>query len=364
MSGVYVPAEPPHIRLGFRRRARKTAIWIAILFVSLIVTIVAGIIAGPVKIPVDACLNVLAHHLFGAELKEANALQVNSIVWNIRVPRVFLGLGVGAGLALGGLVLQAVVRNMLGDPYVLGINSGASCGAAASILFGIGAGMGNYALQGSAFVGAFVASILVFFIARTAGRLTSIRLLMSGVAIGYALSAVTSFLIFASASAEGARSVMFWLLGSLGLARWDGSLAVVLIVVLLALILLIIVGPHIDALTVGDETALTLGINPERFRAILLVISCLLVGVIVSMAGSIGFVGLIVPHFARRMVGGVHRHVVPVAAFIGAILLVWADILSRVLLSPQEIPIGIITAMVGAPFLLILVRRMGTVKEA
>ncbi|WJY62348.1 Hemin transport system permease protein HmuU [Corynebacterium atrinae] len=314
--------------------------------------------AGPVDITVADTLRIVSHHVFGTQLIADGGSTQEAIVWQIRVPRAVLGASVGAGLALAGVVLQALVRNVLADPYVLGINSGASVGTAAAILFGVGTGLGEYALQGSAFIGAMGASLLVFFIARSAGRLTSIRLLMAGVAVGYALSAATSFLIFAADSAEGARSVMFWLLGSLGLANWNGPLAVIVIVVTAVAAILMIGARHLDALAAGDETALTLGINPDRLRFALLVLSCLLVGAIVAMAGSIGFVGLVVPHLARRLVGGSHRAVLPVAALLGAILLVCADILARILLAPQEIPIGIITAMVGAPFLLILVRRM------
>lgn len=344
--------------LGFAARRHRTAAWCGALTIALVFTMGAGIIAGPVDISMTDSIRILAHHLLGTSLAEGTQVTQNAIVWDIRVPRVLLGAAVGAGLALAGVILQALVRNMLADPYILGVNSGASVGAAAAVLFGAGAGFGDYALQGSAFLGALAASLLVFFIARGAGRLTSIRLLMSGVAVGYALSAATSFLIFASDSAEGARSVMFWLLGSLGLAGWNGPLAVIIVVVTSVAAVLMIWGRQLDALTAGDETALTLGIHPERFRLVLLVVSCLLVGVIVAMAGSIGFIGLVVPHLARRIVGGAHRSVLPVSALIGSILLIWADILARTIVAPQEMPIGIITALVGAPFLLILVRRM------
>ena len=344
--------------LGYTARRHRTLAWCGILIIALVLTMGAGIIAGPVYISLADTIRILAHHLFGSSLTDTTQVTQDAIVWDIRVPRVLLGAAVGAGLALAGVILQALVRNMLADPYVLGVNSGASVGAAAAVLFGAGAGFGDYALQGSAFFGALTASLLVFFIARGAGRLTSTRLLMSGVAVGYALSAATSFLVFASDSAEGARSVMFWLLGSLGLAAWNGPLAVIIVVVSAVSAVLMIWGRKLDALTAGDETALTLGINPDRFRLILLVVACMLVGVIVAMAGSIGFIGLVVPHLARRIVGGAHRAVLPVSALIGAILLIWADILARTILAPQEMPIGIITALVGAPFLLILVRRM------
>lgn len=185
-------------------------------------------------------------------------------------------------------MLSLIARNALADPYILGINSGASTGAALAILFGVGSGFGEYALQGAAFIGALAAS------------------------------AVT---------------IVFWSMGR-----------------------------RIDALTVGDDAALTLGVNSDRMRVILVVLTCILVGSVVAMAGSIGFVGLVIPHAARRLVGGSHRHMIPVAALLGASLLIAADIGAHTLLAPQEIPIGILTSLVGAPFLILLVRRMGVLK--
>src|SRR5690606_37567022 len=166
-----------------------------------------------------------------------------------------LGALVGAALAVCGVALQAMVRNLLADPYLLGVTSGASTGAAAAILFGLGAGFGENALSASAFLGALAASIVVFVVARAGGRITSLRLLMAGVAVGYALYAATSFLIFASDSAEGARSVLFWLLGSLSLARWNAALVGVVLIVVLSIIVLQIWGRRLDALSHGDETA-------------------------------------------------------------------------------------------------------------
>ena len=190
------------------------------------------------------------------------------------------------------MALQAMVRNVLADPYLLGINSGASSGAAATILFGLGVGVSAHALTVSAFLGALGASLLVFLIARAGGRVTSIRLLLAGVAVGYALSAVTSFMIFLSGSAEGARSVMFWLLGSLALAEWGSPLLVVCAVVVFTTVVLTL-WRRLDALAIGDETAHILGVSPTRFRTQLLVVVALCVGTVVAASGSIGFIGLV-----------------------------------------------------------------------
>jgi len=344
--------------LGAATQRRRFLVLIAALATALGATVFVSVGLGAAWLPPGRVAAIVGHHLLGVPDAVTWRLSQDSIVWQVRVPRVVLGAAVGAGLAVTGTALQAMVRNVLADPYLLGVNSGGSAGAAAAILFGFGAGWGEYALQSAAFLGALAASLLVFVIARTAGRITSTRLLMSGVAVGYALYALTSFLIFASDSAEGSRSVLFWLLGTLSLARWSIPLLVVVVVVALVTAGLTLWGRQLDALAIGDETAHTLGVSPTRFRLLLLILVSLAVGVLVSAAGSIGFVGLVIPHLARRLVGARHRRAIPVAGLIGAIFLLWADLAARMLLSPQELPIGIITALVGAPFLLILVRRL------
>ena len=350
--------------LGLSAARRRTIGWSIALTAALLVSVVFSVGFGSVHVSPADSARILSHHLFGTslDLTDGDLARHDAVIWTIRAPRAILGVLVGAGLAVAGVILQAVVRNVLADPYVLGVSSGASVGAAAAITLGVGTGataaLGDYALQTSAFLGALLASALVIGVARAAGRFTATRLLMAGIAVGYALSALTSFLVFASDSAESSRSVMFWLLGSLGLASWSGPLVTVALVVVVSTGILVLLGPRIDALNLGDETALTLGINPDRLRLGLIVLSCLLVGAVVAMAGAIGFVGLVVPHLARRLVGGRHRALTPVAALLGAALLTWADIGARTLLAPQEIPVGIITALVGAPFLLLLVHRM------
>ena len=343
--------------LGQLARRRQASVWVGGLSIGLLVTLVLGVGIGAVPIALSTVVEIVGHHLFGSPDVATWTPAQDSIVWQLRLPRVLLGAAVGAALAVCGVALQAMVRNLLADPYLLGVTSGASTGAAAAILFGFGAGFGENALSASAFLGALGASVAVFVVARAGGRITSLRLLMAGVAVGYALYAATSFLIFASDSAEGSRSVLFWLLGSLGLARWGVPLAIVLVVVSLTIAALIVWSRQLDALAIGDETAHTLGVSPTRFRIQLLVVVSLCIGAVVAASGGIGFVGLVIPHVARRFVGAVHSRSIPVAALIGAIFLVWADVAARVLLEPRELPIGIITALVGAPFLLILVRR-------
>lgn len=345
-------------RHGLTRGPRRRAAgWTVGLSAALLVSVLVCVGIGPAPIAPATVAGVVAHQL-GLPLTPTWTDAEEAIVWTMRAPRVLLGAAVGAGLALCGAALQAMVRNVLADPYILGISGGASTGAAGAILFGVGAGAGQQALPLSAFLGAMAASLLVLVIARANGQVTSMRLLLAGVAVGYALSATTSFLIFASDDAEGSRTVMFWLLGSLSLARWDPFLLLVLALVGASASVLMLWSRRLDALAHGDETAQALGVRPTHARVQILTVVSLATGAMVAAAGAIGFVGLVVPHLARRLVGAVHSRLLPVVALLGAVLLIWADALSRVLMQPRELPIGIVTALVGAPFLLLLIRRL------
>jgi iron complex transport system permease protein len=244
------------------------------------------------------------------------------------------------------------VRNVMADPHTLGVTSGASTGAALSLLFGF---VGE-ALPAAAFLGALCATTLLLAVARSNGRLTSARLLLSGVTIGYIFSAATSFLIFASDSPEGARAVLFWLLGSLHAATWP-AVATTAVAVVTCTSALFCMATRLDAMAVGDDTARALGFSPSLWRVASLVVVSLCIGAVVAVAGAIGFVGLIVPHVARMVAGAGHRRLIPMSALLGAIFLVIADVVARTAISAKELPLGIVTAVVGAPLLLTLVRR-------
>lgn len=343
--------------LGSPARRGVTARWYLCASVLLLLAAVGGVAMGSVTVAPDVVVSVLGHRLAGVPGETTWPGAHESIVWSVRLPRVLLAVAVGAGLSVCGAVLQAMARNVLADPSLLGISSGASTGAAAAILFGIGGLSGAYALPLSASGGAAVAALTVYALARSGGRMTSIRLVMAGVAVGYALSAATSVLVFSSDTPEGARSVMYWLLGSLALAQWNLTLLVVAVTVLAVVSTAVLWGRKLDALAIGDETALTLGIPPARFRVQLLLVVSAGIGATVAASGAIGFVGLVLPHLARRLAGASHRRMLPLAALLGALFLLVADIVARTIWSPRELPIGIVTALVGAPFLVLLVRR-------
>lgn len=356
--GVLATATPFDVTddLGRAKRRSKTRWWLYGLGGALLITIVVGVSLGPVLISPAIVWRVIGYHTLDWPAAMSWSISEDGIVWLVRGPRVLLGAVVGAGLAISGVALQALVRNVLADPFILGVSSGASTGAATAILFGIGLDLGSSSLTGTAFLGALAATVVVLLIAKVGGRMTSTRLLLAGVTVGYALTAATSFLIFASNSREGVKAVVFWLLGSLDLARWS-SVPVAAITVLGTLALLMAWGRRLDALAIGDETALALGTNPARIRIQVFVLVSICVGAVVAVSGTIAFVGLVVPHLARRLVGAEHRRVLIVSALTGAIFLVWADVLARMALPSAELPIGIVTAIVGTPFLIVLVRR-------
>ncbi|OKI60594.1 FecCD family ABC transporter permease [Streptomyces sp. MJM1172] len=330
-----------------RRRAPAAVLLLA---AALAACAVAGLALGPVRIPPGQVLDTI---LVGPGRPGAFA----SIVWDVRMPRVLLGAVVGAGLAVSGTVLQALVRNQLADPFLLGASSGASAGAVAVIVLGAGAGvLGGIGVPLAAFAGSMGALVAVYALARRGGTMTTGRLILAGVAVQYVLSALTSLVLVLAAHPDQMRSVLFWTLGGLGGARWD-ELALPAVALLLGTGLLIALARPLDLLLAGEEGARTLGLDTGRFRAAVFVLASLVTGVLVAYSGAIGFVGLMVPHAARMAVGAGHRALLPVAALGGAVFLSLADLLARTAAAPEEIPVGVVTALVGGPFFLWMLRR-------
>ncbi|MGW0576120.1 FecCD family ABC transporter permease [Streptomyces sp. NPDC002920] len=319
---------------------------------------VLAVSIGAVNIPVGDVWGILLHHVTGLGATEDPAL--DQIVWTFRAPRVVLAALVGAGLAVAGAVLQTLVSNPLADPVVLGFSYGASLGAVLVItlggvaLGGLG-GLGGLGVSGAAFVGALAAGALVFVLGQRQGRLAPTRVVLAGVAVGYVLLSVTSFVQLLATPTE-LRTVMFWMLGSVAGAQWS-QLPTVAVVVLVSTVLLTLFGRRLNALLAGDESATALGVDVNRLRAALLVISALLTGTVIAVAGGVGFVGLMIPHLVRLTVGADHRRLLPLTALLGAVYLVLVDLLSRTLTRPNELPLGILTALLGAPFFLWLLRR-------
>lgn len=328
------------------------------LFAVLVVSVLAGVALGPVGVPFGQVVRLLSEGVTGGTIG-AHEAGPYRIVWDIRLPRVLLAAVVGAGLAVVGVAVQAMVRNALADPYVLGISSGASVGATAVATTGLFASLGVYALSTAAFLSALAAMALVYLAARRNG-LTPLRLVLTGTAMAYGFSAVAMLLVFQSPRGEAARAAMFWLLGSLGGVTWT-SLPVAAGTVALGILYLQTQAKRLNAMSMGDETATTLGVDVTRLRKALFLVTAAMTGVLVAVSGAVGFVGLMLPHLVRLVVGADHRKVLAVAPLAGACFLIWVDIAARLLAAPEELPLGVITAALGVPCFVFLMRGRGYV---
>lgn len=326
----------------------------AALALALLATVAVSVRVGSVPLSTADVVGVIGAHLTGGSTSGIE----DRIVWEMRLPRVLLALLAGAGLAVAGTVLQAVVHNPLADPYVLGIASGAGFGAVAALTVGGGVLLA-VGPSVAAFAGAAAALGAVLVLGTQRGALVPGRVLLAGVAVGYLLSAGTSYLQL-RADPTQLSGLLFWLLGSVSGARWP-ELALPAVVVGAGLVAVWARARHLNTLLLGDESAASLGVDVRRLRAGLLVTACLLTAVVIAVAGGIGFVGLLVPHAVRMLVGPDHRVVVPLAAATGGIFLVLVDLVARTVDAPNELPLGIFTAALGAPFFLWLLRSRRTV---
>lgn len=334
-----------------RARPRSAGVTGVVLALGLVASVTIAVTIGPADIRIaEVYGSVLAH--LGLGESPLGVLR-DGIVWQLRVPRVLTAAFVGAGLAVAGAVMQAITRNQLADPYLLGLSSGASLGAVSVLLLGV-----SVLLPVAAFAGAIAALALTLALAGALGRITPTRTVLAGLAVSSLAGAATSFVIFWSATTgDSYREVLSWLLGSLAGARWP-AVAISGLAVLLIAIPLAAAGRMLDGFAFGDTAAASLGVNVSRVRWGMLGATALLTGALVSVSGAIGFVGLILPHAVRLIVGPGHRALLPLSALVGAIFLVWADTLARTVFDPRELPVGIVTALVGAPiFALLLARR-------
>jgi iron complex transport system permease protein len=277
-----------------------------------------------------------------------------AIVWDIRFPRALLAVMVGAGLAIVGAALQAVTRNPLADPHLLGISSGGAFGAILALLH-TGLFLGLLTVPLLAFFGALGATVLVLGVARLAEATSADRLVLAGVAVSFVIMAAANVLIFLG-DPRATHTVVFWMLGGLGLAQWS-HLIFPLAILIPSALWLWLQAPRLNAMTIGDETAATMGIPVARFRLVVFAVSALITGVMVAFSGMIGFVGLMVPHIARLFVGGDYLRVIPASAVIGGIFLLLADIAARTVMAPEDMPIGIVTGLVGGLSFILLLRK-------
>ena len=323
---------------------------VVLVFVSVAVAVTAG-----ERLELGQVFQVLRYRVLNSGAPPDPI--ADRIVWFLRMPRVMLALIVGGGLGIVGAAMQTLVRNPLAEPYILGISSGATAGASLFYL-GLLPPLLSKALSMpvAAFAGGLLSITVVYLVARSSTRLSVARLLLAGVAMAALMGSVTSLITLSSPEPDKVRAVLFWLLGSLNRASWS-LLPAPMTVTVAALVALMALARPLDAMLLGDESAHSLGIPVEILKRILIVIAALVTGTLVAASGAIGFVGLIIPHAVRSIVGVSHRKVLPVCFFAGALFLLLADLAARVVLPSQELPVGIITALCGVPFFLMLLRR-------
>lgn len=357
MSAVSVSASTAS---GFAERRRSTLLVFSLALVTAALLIaVAALTVGAVPIPPGRVTGVLFAWLSGdvAALSSREAL----VIFNIRLPRLLLGTLVGAGLAVAGALMQGLFRNPLADPGLVGVSAGAGLAAAATIVLGdrlLAGFIGKLpfaALPAGAFLGGLLTTTVLYLIATREGRTSVATMLLAGVALGALAGAMTGFLAFLSDDRQ-LRDLTFWSLGSLGGASWTKVWAIApVIAILLAVTAFLARG--LDALSLGEAEAWHLGVQVQRLKLAVIVLTALAVGASVAAAGLIGFIGIVVPHMLRLIIGPGHKALLPLAALSGAALLVAADTIARVIVAPAELPIGIVTAAIGAPFFLWLLLR-------
>ena len=331
---------------------------VIVMIILLFISVIAAVTFGTVKIPFMDVYRVFVQKFIGADGSEYASGRLYDVVWLIRMPRMVLAIGVGMALSICGLVMQAVVKNPLADPYIMGISSGAYAGVTAALLLGLGTHLGRHFVGIMGFAGAFGSSLLVVFIANIGGRANSVKLILTGTAVSALCGSFSNFVVFITGdSSTRLRELMTWNMGSLARATWSIN-AVVLSVAVSGLFFFLSQYRRLNLMLLGDDAAITLGADLHKWRILYLLVSAMMVGFSVFSAGMIGFVGLVIPHISRLFFGTDHKKLIPICGLSGAIFLLWADVLCRIVIKGAEMPIGILTSIVGAPcFIYLMVRR-------
>lgn len=322
-----------------------------LLLAAALVSVLLAVGLGPVSVSPVTTAKILLSRIpgFGNLIRPVWQPMEENIVILLRLPRVCLGLVVGASLAVCGVTMQALVRNTLADPFILGVSSGATAFATLGMLFGAFSFLGIYSHSISAFLGAAVTIVFVYLISRVGGRIHMARLLLSGVAVSMIMDGITGIIKLSAPNALGLHNAEFWMSGSLAGAKW-AYLGLPALVLAVCMAFLMLHHRGLNLLLLGEESAGALGVNVRRLQKWLILTTSVMAGATIAVSGSIGFVGLMVPHFTRLLVGGDHKKVLPVSALLGGILVVWVDVAARTVIAPEELPVGILTAVIGGPF--------------
>lgn len=328
------------------------------LVIALVISITFAVSMGSIDITASDIFKVVLYKVLGIGDPELYGTGVIAdVVWFIRLPRLILAVIVGISLAVCGVIMQAIVKNPLADPFILGISSGASLGATLAILLGFGVFFGENFVGIMAFAGAFAISLLVLTLSNIGGRANSVKLLLAGMALSAVCSAFSSFVVYFADDKNGMMSITYWLMGSLAGADWE-TITFVLPFSILCTLFFCTQSRTLNLMLLGDEVSITLGTPLHVYRHVYLLLCAAMVGFVVYCSGMIGFVGLVIPHIARMMFGTDHKKLIPISAVLGAILLVWADVFCRIIIPNSEIPIGILISMIGAPcFVYMMIRK-------
>ena len=341
------------IRASADGRVLSPPFLLALLAALLVVLLIANLGIGAVRIPPCDVVGILVERL-GVDLGVSYEPQHDSVLWNIRLPRVLLAVLTGGALAIAGASLQGVFRNPLADPSIIGVSSGAALGAVAAIVVGF-TFLGAFSLAIAAFAGGLVATGVVYSVGRINGRTDVVTLILAGIAVNATAGAITGMFMF-MADDDQLRSIVFWTLGSLGGSTW-AVIRPIAPMIIIGIVILPLWARSLNLMTLGDREAAHVGVSTERVRLGVIVVAALITGAAVAVTGIIGFVGLVVPHVIRLVVGPDHRLVLPMSAVGGSALMLLADLFARNVAVPAEIPIGVVTAVMGGPFFLWLVNR-------
>ena len=340
------------------KKRSQYIIFCLVMLALLIISFIMATRLGSVDLKLDVIRKVIANRTMGKEIYPVTwGESTETIIWNIRIPRIFTAFIVGAGLTLCGILMQALTKNPLADPYVLGISHGASAGAVSVIMYGYLAFLGGYGTMVGAFIGAVLSIVMALRIATIRNKVTATQLVLAGIAVSALFGAITNFMIYyTKTGSDKVKTANYWLMGSLNGASWE-KLKYATIAFVICLVLILALSKGLDVLLLGDDVAVTVGVDTDRLKLIIIILATLLTGIIVSISGTIGFVGLTIPHITRSIVGTKHRRLIPASVLVGGVFLVVADIISRVIVSPEELPIGVVSAFFGAPFFLYLIRK-------
>lgn len=346
-------------KLSIRKFLGNKITWLYLLSIGLVLgALLLGLFVSSVQFPIMTILHIVLDKSFGLGWLENIPRNEELIIWNIRLPRVLLALCVGASLSLAGAAFQGLLRNPLADPYTIGVSSGAALGAVFVIFFQFTIiGLGSFTLPVVAIISGFITLGIVFGLVRLSSRSLAIEtIILAGIIIGAFIGAITSLLI-SLGDRDAMTQIMYWLYGSVGMRGWS-HVQLVIPFIIVGTIILLMHYRELNALALGEEAADHIGVNVKRGKIMVLLGASLLTGAAVAVSGSIGFVGLVIPHLVRLLTGPNHRHLLPLSMLFGGSFLILADLLARTIIAPKELPIGVITALIGAPvFAFLLIRE-------